>query len=68
MRVFVARLTIYAPYPIKSEHVIKASSAATASARAIRSALAAKQDGDFVINKRKVDSYSLEIRAVNTRS
>lgn len=59
---FFVQVKIYAPYPIESSHTIKATSAATASARAIREALGLKREGKPVINKRRIDSYSLTIK------
>lgn len=61
MRTFVARVRINAPYPIVSEHIIKTSSPAAAAGKAIRAAR------EKVEHKRKIESYSLDLRAVSTR-
>lgn len=61
---YLVSVKAYAPYPIESSHTIKATSPATAASRAVREALACKRDGKPVINKRRVESYSLTIKKI----
>lgn len=61
---FLVNVKVLAPYPIESKHTIKATSAATASARAIREALGLKREGKPVINKRRIDSYTITIKRI----
>lgn len=56
MKAFLVKLTIYAPYPIVSEHVIKASDHPAAAARAIRKA---KQE---ITHKRRIADITLKIQ------
>lgn len=55
---FFVQVKIYAPYPIESSHTIKATSAATAAARAVRTAYANAP------HKRRIESYSLTIKKI----
>lgn len=59
---WLVKVTAYAPYPIASNHTIKASAAGTAASRAIREALNLKRDGQPVIRKRRVESYAITIK------
>lgn len=56
MSAFFVVVKIFAPYPVERSHTIKASSAATASARAIRDTL------KDVLHKRRIEYYSLTIK------
>lgn len=62
MKAFLVSVKVHAPYPITSEHTIRATSVSAAAARALRAALAAKNDGVPVIHKRRIESYQLTIR------
>lgn len=59
---WLVKVTAYAPYPIISNHTIKATAPGTALARAIKEALNLKWDGKPFIRKRRVESYSLTIK------
>jgi len=61
---YLVNVKVFAPYPIESSHTIKATAPATAASRAIREALGLKRDGKPVINKRRVDSYTLTIKKI----
>jgi len=55
MRAFDIKVTTYAPYPVEFNAIYKASSPATAAARAIRDAI--KQ----VLHKRRIGNITLKI-------
>lgn len=62
MTAYYVTVRVYAPYPIESNHTIKATSPATAASRAIREALNLKKDGVPVIKRRRIESWSISIK------